>query len=85
MTHTKFQCFFFSLLSLSCISLFVVSFVKFLSSFVSCYILHSENTKLGVSGLDLVAATHGGSQTEAKVVASVLGRDDAVVLLGFRG
>jgi hypothetical protein len=76
---------FFLLFIISFVYIFFLSFVKFLFSFVSSYTLHSENTKLGVSGLDLVTATHGGSQTEAKVVASVLGRDDAVVLLWFRG
>jgi hypothetical protein len=44
------------------------------------FFLHSEDTELGVSSLDLVAATHGGSQAETKILAGVLGRDDAVVL-----
>lgn len=79
MTHTEFQCFFL----LFIISFVYISFFPFIISFISC--LHSKDTKFGVSGLDLVTATHGGSQSEAKVVASVLGRDDAVVLLWFLG
>lgn len=67
--------------SLYCLLYIYLFFIRF--HFIS--FLHSEDTKLGVSGLDLVAATHGGPQSEAKVVASVLGRDDAVVLLWFRG
>lgn len=45
---------------------------------MSC--LHPKDTKLCVSGLDLVPASHGGSQTEAEVLAGVLRRNDAVVL-----
>lgn len=70
----------FSLLSLLYLFFFFLTSFFFWLGF-----LHSKDTKLGVSGLDLVAATHGGSQSEAKVVASVLGRDDAVVLSNYHG
>lgn len=60
--------------------LFFTSFFKFYISFpVFCH-LHSEDAKLGVAGLDLVAAAHGSPQAEPEVLAGVLGRDDAVVL-----
>lgn len=44
------------------------------------FLLHPKDTKLCVSGLDFIPASHGGSQAETEVLAGVLGRDDAVVL-----
>ena len=43
-------------------------------------ILHSEYTKLCITGLDLIPASHSSLQAKTKVPSSVLGRNDAIIL-----
>lgn len=50
-----------------------------LGSFVHAA-LHSEDTILGVTGLDSISTSHGSVQTETEVMSSVLRRDNAIIL-----
>jgi hypothetical protein len=51
-----------------------------LSYFNKLFSLHSEDTKLGITRLDLIPASHRSLQTEAEVSSCMLGRDNSIIL-----
>lgn len=42
--------------------------------------LHSEDTKLGITRLDLIPTSHRSLQAEAEVSSCMLGRNNSIVL-----